>query len=182
MAAPPDPNLRLWMWPRCCRSRVSVASLSPSSPRLRASPFIPLLWWNHKLFVARQPLSQDFPQWSFEGNKMLPQDTATRTGKGHGGRQAGRLWERGRKLLIQKSWYFGIKFLKFINSTKLNSDLVKINRENVRRCRRKLTLHMPQLHLLLLKLKSYLMMTEHPSWETAVFFKVAEPQGYANIW
>lgn len=25
-------------------------------------------------------------------------------------------------------------------------------------------------------------MTEHPSWETAVFFKVTESQGYANIW
>ena len=51
-----------------------------------------------------------------------------------------------------------------INSSELTSDLLTISRENDReRKSMKFTLHMLQSHLLLLKLKSYLMMTEHAS-------------------
>lgn len=56
-----------------------------------------------------------------------------------------------------------------INSRVANPDSVKIKRKEGRRYRggekksMKFTLHTLQLHLLLLKLKSYLMMTEHPS-------------------
>lgn len=92
------------------------------------------------------------------------QQRETERPRGKTGRKTMR---KGEEVVDSKKSSLGIKWKKkkknVINSTKLKSDLVKISRENVRRCRRKFTLHMLQLHLLLLKLKSYLMMTEHPS-------------------
>lgn len=178
-----SPNLQLLLWRYCCCSGLSVTppklTYTPPSP----PPLLPL----YSIPVAELPglccsatAVLRFPRWSFEGNKTLPQDKQQR--------ELERPWGR-RETVRQSSGSFESLFLGFklkincITTSKLQSDLVTIRMwEDTDGKSMKFTLHMLRLHLLLLKLKSYLMMTEHPSWETAVFFKVAEPQGYANIW
>lgn len=93
-------------------------------------------------------------QWSFEGNKTLPlRQTVTGTGEALGRKPKG----EDRRSSKTRFW-----FLTAPDAPPVWSRAVKFPQRT------------PQRRFLLLKLKSYLMMTEHPSWETAVSPKVAD--------
>lgn len=98
-----------------------------------------------------------FPQWSFEGNKTLPpRQTVTGTGEAWGRRAKGGD-HRSSKTLF---W-----FLTAPEVPPVWPRAVKFPRRT------------PQRRVVLLKLESYLLMTEHP----AVPPEVAGLQGYADI-
>lgn len=92
-AASLGPNLRLQLWRYCCCSGLSVTSLPPLLPLYSAPVAEPAGLCCSATAVLR------FPQWSFEGNKTLPQDKQQRELERPWGGGGG----RGRKT-VRKRW------------------------------------------------------------------------------
>lgn len=103
IAASLGPNLWLQLWRYCCCSGLSVTSLPPLLPLYSAPVAEPAGLCCSATAVLR------FPQWSFEGNKTLPQDKQQREpGKALGGwgeKEGGRQWEKV-KVVVHSKLFF----------------------------------------------------------------------------